>query len=37
LTWLEEPVGEGIGVENVEALFAQHRGDGSFASGYAPG
>jgi hypothetical protein len=36
LTWLEEAVREGIGVENVEALFAQHRGDGSFASGYAP-
>jgi hypothetical protein len=37
LTWLEEAVREGIGIENVEALFAQHRGDGSFASGYAPG
>ena len=37
LARLDEFVGEGIGVEHVEAQLAKHGGDGGFACGDASG
>jgi len=34
---LDEPMGQGVGVEDGEAHFAEHGGDGAFAAGDAAG
>src|SRR5712691_2870007 len=37
LAWLDEFVGEGVGVEDGETHFAKHGGDGAFAAGDSTG